>query len=82
VGSHGRFSNRQWIYPLYVGVEAEAVRTPTVVFVSPPPATKHDPPPTVAATSTTVQNTLKARVVVDSDGIHVFEWLPPRRTTR
>ena len=81
-GVMGRFSNRQWIYPLYVGVEAEAVRVSTIVFVLTDAGNEDDPPATVAAIIEYVKDTLKARVVVDSDGINVFEWHAPRGTTQ
>ena len=78
----GRFSNRQWIYPLYVGVEAEAVRVPTIVFVLTTAGNEDDPPATVAAIIDYVRDTLKAKVLVDSDGIHVFEWHAPPGATQ
>jgi hypothetical protein len=81
-GVMGRFSNRQWIYPLYVGVEAEAVRVSTVVFVLTDAGNEDDPPATVAAIIEYVKDTLKARIIVDSDGINVFEWHPPKGTTQ
>lgn len=81
-GVMGRFSNRQWIYPLYVGVEAEAVRVPTVVFVLTTAGNEDDPPATVAAITDYVRNTLRAKVVVDTAGIDVFEWHAPPGTTQ
>jgi uncharacterized membrane protein len=81
-GVMGRFSNRQWIYPLYVGVEAEAVRVSTIIFVLTDAGNEDDPPATVAAIIEYVKDTLKARVIVDSDGINVFEWHPPKGATQ
>jgi hypothetical protein len=77
-GVMGRFSNRQWIDPLYVGVEAEAVHASTIVFVLTTAGIEDDPPATVAAITRYVRDTLKAKVLVDSDGINVFEWHPPK----
>jgi hypothetical protein len=76
-GVMGRFSERQWVYPLYQGVEAEAVREPTIVFVLTNAGDEDDPPATVAAITRYVQVDLKARVIVETDGVAVFLWHPP-----
>jgi hypothetical protein len=81
-GVMGRFSNRQWDYPLYAGVEADPVRADTVVFVLTEAGLEDDPAATVAAIATYVKTGLHAKVLVDSSGVTVLEWHPPRGTTQ
>jgi hypothetical protein len=81
-GVMGRFSERQWVYPLYQGVEADPIREPTVVFVLTDAGNENDSPATVAAITRYVRVDLKARVIADSDGVAVFMWHPPRGTTQ
>jgi hypothetical protein len=81
-GVMGRFSERSWDEPLYQGVEAEPVLTSTVVFVLTDAGLENDPPEVVAAIARYVRDSLKATVLVDSDGVQVFEWHAPAGTTQ
>jgi hypothetical protein len=81
-GVMGRFSDRQWDYPLYAGVEADPVKAQTVVFVLTDAGLEDDPPATVAAIADYVRSTLHAKVLVDLNGVTVLEWHPPRGTTQ
>ena len=81
-GVMGRFSERSWDEPLYGGVEAEPIFTSTVVFVLTNAGLEDDPPEVVAAISRYVRDDLKAKVLVDSDGIDVFEWHAPPGTSQ
>ncbi len=81
-GVMGRFSERSWDEPLYKGVEAEPVFTSTVVFVLTDAGLENDPPAVVAAVELYVRDDLKARVLVDADGVEIFEWHPPPGTTQ
>jgi uncharacterized membrane protein len=81
-GVMGRFSERSWDEPLYEGVEAEPVFTSTVVFVLTNAGLENDPPVVVAAVGRYVRDDLKARVLVDSDGVEIFEWHPPPGATQ
>lgn len=81
-GVMGRFSERSWDEPLYQGVEAEPVLSSTVVFVLTNAGLENDPPTVVAAVEGYVRDDLKARVLVDSDGVEVFEWHAPHGTTQ
>ena len=79
-GVMGRFSNRQWDYPLYAGVEADPVRAETVVFVLTEAGLEDDPPSTVSAIAAYAENRLHAKVLVHSSGVTVLEWHPPKGT--
>jgi uncharacterized membrane protein len=81
-GVMGRFSDREWDYPLYLGVEAEPVKARTVVFVLTNAGLEYDTPQTVAAIAQFVEYHLSARVLVDSDGVTVLEWHAPASTTQ
>jgi uncharacterized membrane protein len=81
-GVMGRFSNRQWIYPLYQGVEADPVRERTVVFVLTNAGNEDDTPATVAAIDYYLTDKLKAQVIADAYGVEAFEWHDPRGTTQ
>jgi Predicted membrane protein (DUF2079) len=81
-GVMGRFSNRQWDYPLYQGVEADPVRAQTVIFVLTTAGLEDDPPATVTAITTYVRTGLRATTIADSDGVAIFEWHPPGGTTQ
>lgn len=81
-GVMGRFSDRQWDYPLYQGVEAAPVRARTVVFVLTTAGLEDDPPATVAAITEYVRTELRATTIAESHGVGIFEWHPPRGTTQ
>lgn len=81
-GVMGRFSERSCDEPLYQGVEAEPVRSSTVVFVLTNAGLEDDPPAVVAAIARYVRVDLKAKVLVDSDGVEVFEWHAPPGTSQ
>jgi hypothetical protein len=81
-GVMGRFSGRQWDYPLYQGVEADPVRASVVVFVLTTAGNEDDPPATVAAIASYVRTDLKAKVLVDSNGVTVLEWHPHKKLTQ
>ena len=76
-GVMGRFSERQWVYPLYQGVEADPIREPTVVFVLTNAGDEDDTPATVAAIARYVETDLKARAIVKSHGVAIFISHPP-----
>jgi hypothetical protein len=81
-GVMGRFSDRQWDYPLYAGVEADPVKAQTVVFVLTEAGLEDDPPATVAAIATYAETSLHAKVLVDASGVTVLEWHAPHGATQ
>lgn len=81
-GVMGRFSGRQWDYPLYSGVEADPVRARNVVFVLTDAGLENDSPRAVAAIGAFVRDKLNAKVLVDSAGVTVLEWHAPAGTTQ
>ena len=80
-GVMGRFSERSLGRAPLRGRGGRARQgASTVVFVLTNAGLENDPPEVVAAISRYVRDDLKAKVLVDSDGVEVFEWHAPPGT--
>jgi uncharacterized membrane protein len=83
IGIMGRFSGRTSIY-FFVPKGTVPIKQRTVVFVFDPANENTIPQATSAddlAAAAFVRGQLHARVLVDADGVTVFEWQPPAGTT-
>ncbi len=75
-GVAGAFGGRRWIYPV-MGPGTLPVRTPVVwVVVAPAQGIETDPVRSAIALAAELAGPLRARLVLDGDGVWVFRWVP------
>ena len=76
----GRFSERQYVYPLYLNTQGFPVKSSTVEFVI---STDNEPLTPAASLDivTYIRETLHARMLASAPGVYVYVWHPPHATT-
>jgi uncharacterized membrane protein len=76
----GRFSDRQYVRPLYLNPQGFAVNSSTVEFVISTSGNEILTPAASRGIVRYIQGTLHAKMVAAGHGVYVFAWHPPHST--